>query len=96
MNLIDKKEGKSDNTLNKESFKKQTTMISELVAKEELSRKDVVNSNQNFKSTILGDNQIRNVKNNKNYGNSKFGLNQNNVDIGPFVPAGSNFEYKNF
>jgi len=45
---------------------------------------------------IVDNSNIKNVKNNKNYGNSKNGSTHNNLDIGPFIPAGSNFEYELF
>lgn len=96
MNLVEKKEGKRENSY-KEGLKKQPSVMSDLVAKEEQLKKENSNlnnisNNQNIKQTMVDNSNNRNIKNNKNYGNSKLGMSQNQQDIGPFVPAGSNFE----
>lgn len=94
MNLVEKKEGKGENP-NKESLKKEQNIMSDIIAKEEQVKKENSNANNNMNlKQSMGDNtNNRNTKNPKNFGNSKLGLDKNNIDIGPFVPAGSNFEY---
>jgi len=72
--------------------------MSELVAKEEQLKKEngIFKNNNLTVKQIVDNSNNKNIKNNKNYGNSKNGLTHNNLDIGPFIPAGSNFEYKLF
>ncbi len=88
MNLVEKKD---ENTIRDNLVNRQTMIID--LNKEEQFKKDIaslINNNQNLKQII--DPINRNIKNNKNYGTSKNGIAQNIVDVGPFVPAGSNFE----
>lgn len=96
MNFLDKNEVKGENSFSK-NIKKEQTLVSDLAAKEEQLNKENSNTNninnsQNLKQTTVDNSNNRNIKNNKNYGNSKFGQAQNYLDVGPFVPAGSNFE----
>jgi len=49
---------------------------------------NIKNNNTSDKNFILIDSSNKNNKNK----NTKFSLNQNDIDPGPFVPAGSNFE----
>ncbi len=67
--------------------------------KEENNKKDSANINQNKNFLIINEekspferNFEKNKLNQKNLQNSKFG-NIENIERGPFVPAGSNFEY---
>ncbi len=93
MNLVEKKEAKGENS-NKESLRKQQSVMSDLIAKEEQLKKENNNSNNNLnlKQLMVDNSNNRNNKNPKNFGNSKLGIDKNTIDIGPFVPAGSNFE----
>jgi hypothetical protein len=104
LTLIEKNEGKEK----KDNKIEQSIVNDAINAKEkeEILKRDNLysSSNNNFnsnnknnnleKNNLINENQTNNFKNYRNIKNpnSKYGSDNNNIEKGPFVPAGSNFE----